>query len=38
VLWDDGTEAEFEKNRATGWQQGTEIVVDQFVAHVKLMK
>ena len=27
-------EADREKNKATGWQQGTEIAVDQFVAHV----
>ena len=31
-------EADFEKNKASGWQQGTEIAVDQFVAHVKSMK
>ena len=31
-------EADFEKNKASGWQQGTEIVVDQFVAHVTSMK
>ena len=31
-------EADFEKNKASGWQQGTEIVVDQFVAHVKSLK
>ena len=31
-------EADFEKNKATGWQQGTEIALDQFVAHVKSMK
>jgi uncharacterized protein YndB with AHSA1/START domain len=31
-------EADFEKSKATGWQQGTEIVVDQLVAHVKSMK
>jgi uncharacterized protein YndB with AHSA1/START domain len=31
-------EADFEKNRATGWQQGTEIALDQLVAHVKSMK
>src|SRR4029434_7650526 len=24
-------EADFEKNKATGWQQGTEIALDQFV-------
>jgi uncharacterized protein YndB with AHSA1/START domain len=28
-------EADFEKNKALGWQQGTEIALDQFVAHVK---
>ena len=31
-------EADFEKNRVSGWQQGTEIALDQFVAHVKSMK
>jgi len=31
-------EADFEKDKASGWQQGTEIAVDQFVAHVKSMK
>jgi hypothetical protein len=31
-------EADFEKNRAIGWQQGTEIAVDQFVDHVIAMK
>jgi hypothetical protein len=31
-------EADFEKNKAMGWQQGTEIALDQFVAHVKSMK
>jgi hypothetical protein len=31
-------EAAFEKNKASGWQQGTEIALDQFVAHVKSMK
>jgi uncharacterized protein YndB with AHSA1/START domain len=30
--------ADFEKNKASGWQQGTEIALDQFVAHVKSMK
>jgi len=30
-------EADFEKNKASGWQQGTEIALDQFVAHVKAM-
>lgn len=27
-------EADFTKNKESGWQQGTEIAVDQFVAHV----
>ena len=31
-------EADFEKNKASGWQQGTEIALDQFVAHVKSLK
>ena len=31
-------EADFEKNKASGWQQGTEIAVDQLVAHVQSMK
>lgn len=31
-------EADFENNKASGWQQGTEIAVDQFVAHVKSLK
>ena len=31
-------EADFEKNKTSGWQQGTEIALDQFVAHVKSMK
>jgi len=31
-------EADFEKNKATGWQQGTEIALDQFVEHLKSMK
>jgi len=31
-------EADFEKNKESGWQQGTEIALDQFVAHVKSMK
>ena len=30
--------ADFEKNKASDWQQGTEIAVEQFVAHVKSMK
>lgn len=30
-------QADFENNKASGWQQGTEIAVDQFVAHVKSM-
>ena len=31
-------EADLEKNRESGWQQGTEIALDQLVAHVKAMK
>lgn len=31
-------EADFENNKASGWQQGTEIALDQFVAHVQSMK
>jgi uncharacterized protein YndB with AHSA1/START domain len=31
-------EADFEKNKASGWQQGTEIALEQFVAHVMSMK
>ena len=31
-------EADFAKNKESGWQQGTEIAVDQFVAHVLAMK
>jgi uncharacterized protein YndB with AHSA1/START domain len=31
-------EADFVKNKESGWQQGTEIAVDQFVAHVKSMR
>ena len=31
-------EADFETNRESGWQQGTEIAVDQLVAHVQSMK
>ena len=31
-------EADFEKDKASGWQQGTEIAVEQFVAHVESMK
>jgi uncharacterized protein YndB with AHSA1/START domain len=31
-------EADCEKNKASGWQQGTEIALDQFVAHVTEMK
>ena len=30
-------EADREKNKTSGWQQGTEIAVDQLVAHVKSM-
>jgi hypothetical protein len=31
-------EADLEKNKASGFQQGSEIAVDQFVAHVIAMK
>jgi len=31
-------EADCEKDRTSGWQQGTEIALDQFVAHVTSMK
>lgn len=31
-------EADLEKNKASGFQQGTEIAVDQFVEHVNAMK
>jgi len=31
-------EADFEKNKASGWRQGTEIALEQFVAHVQSMK
>ena len=31
-------EADLEKNKTSGWQQGTEIALDQFVAHVKSLK
>ena len=31
-------EADLEKNRTSGWQQGTEIALDQLVEHVKSMK
>jgi uncharacterized protein YndB with AHSA1/START domain len=31
-------EADFEQNKASGWQQGTEIAVDQLVAHVNSLK
>ena len=31
-------EADLEKNRSSGWQQGTEIAVDQLVAHAESMK
>ena len=30
-------ESDCEKNRESGWQQGTEIALDQFVAHVQSM-
>jgi uncharacterized protein YndB with AHSA1/START domain len=31
-------QADFEKNRTSGWHQGTEIAFDQFVAHVRSLK
>ena len=31
-------EADFEKSKESGWQQGTEIAVDQLVAHLQSMK
>jgi uncharacterized protein YndB with AHSA1/START domain len=31
-------EADFEKDMASGWAEGTEIAVDQLVAHVQSMK
>ena len=31
-------EADFEKNKTSGWREGTEIAVDQFVAHVIAMR
>jgi uncharacterized protein YndB with AHSA1/START domain len=31
-------EADLEKNKASGWQEGTEIALDQFVAHVKSLQ
>jgi uncharacterized protein YndB with AHSA1/START domain len=31
-------EADLEKNAASGWQEGTEIALDQLVSHVKTMK
>ncbi len=31
-------EADYEKDKASGWQQGTEIAIEQFVAHVQSMK
>jgi uncharacterized protein YndB with AHSA1/START domain len=31
-------EADLENNKTSGWQQGTEIALDQFVEHVMAMK
>ncbi len=31
-------EADLEKNKASGFLQGTEIALDQFVAHVQSLK
>lgn len=33
-----GMKLTWKKNKASGWLQGTEIALDQFVAHVKSMK
>ena len=30
--------ADFEKDKTSGWQQGTEIAADQFVAHVESLR
>ena len=30
-------EADLEKNKASGWQEGTEIAIDQLMAHVRSM-
>jgi uncharacterized protein YndB with AHSA1/START domain len=32
------SEADLENNKASGWQQGTGIALDQFVAHVQSMR
>jgi hypothetical protein len=32
------SEKDFETNKESGWQQGTEIQMDQFVAHVQSMR
>jgi hypothetical protein len=31
-------ESDFEKNKTSGFYEGTEIAIDQFVAHVIAMK
>ncbi len=31
-------EADLETNKESGWQQGTDIALDQFVEHVKSMQ
>ena len=31
-------EADLETNKSSGWQEGTEIAVDQFVGHIAAMK
>lgn len=31
-------EADYEKDKASGWKEGTEIAMDQFVTHVMSMK
>jgi hypothetical protein len=32
------SEADLETNKTSGWQEGTDIALDQFVAHVRAMK
>jgi hypothetical protein len=31
-------EADLETNKTSGWQEGTDMALDQLVAHVKSMK
>jgi hypothetical protein len=32
------SEADLETDKASGWAEGTEIAIDQFVAHVQSLK